>query len=417
MFEMQDDIKLPEPQGQDKVQGEPEPDTKGVDIVAVGPKISESKGKLTSPAKLEKHRLAKFKRLAREKRVFIPAIALFILVCALAGWFAFHNPSPPPKQAVAVVKKKEAPKPPPPIVSPLTGAVVTAEQAARPITAIMIENSTDARPQSGLRDAGVVYEAIAEGGITRFLTLFQENRPSYIGPVRSVRPYYLDWAAPFDGGIAHVGGSFDALQQIRNPAEGMKDLDQFFNAGSFWRIPERYAPHNVYTSFDRLDQLNKSKGFTSSKFTSWPRKADAPSATPDPKSIDIGISGFFFNVHYQYDPSTNTYMRSEGGKPHVDVLTAQDNAPQQLHPKTVIVLIMPYSYGPADDGARSTYGTTGSGAAYVFQDGRLVIGTWAKADRKSQIAFNDSDNKPIPLNAGQTWITMLSDPGNLKYNP
>jgi hypothetical protein len=104
----------------------------------------------------------------------------------------------------------------------------------------MIENSPDARPQSGLQDAGVVVEAIAEGGITRFLTLFQESQPQYIGPVRSLRPYYIDFAAPFQAGIAHVGGSPEALSRVRNGS--YRDLDQFFNSAYFSRISARPAP-------------------------------------------------------------------------------------------------------------------------------------------------------------------------------
>jgi hypothetical protein len=136
-------------------------------------------------------------------------------------------------------------KPQQKIYSQLTGKEVSEDDSKRPVTAIIIENSPDARPQSGLKNSGVVFEAIAEGGITRFLTLYQEDQPQLIGPVRSLRPYYIDWLAAFDPSVAHVGGSLNALQEIRNGS--YKDIDQFSHADTYWRARDRYAPHNVYT--------------------------------------------------------------------------------------------------------------------------------------------------------------------------
>src|SRR5690606_11343443 len=143
------------------------------------------------------------------------------------------------------------------------------EATTQEVTAIMIENSPDARPQSGLKESGVVFEAIAEGGITRFQVLYQEDKPQLIGPVRSLRPYFVEWAAPFDASIAHIGGSYNALQEVRNGQ--YKDIDQFFNGDTYWRSTDRYAPHNVYTNFKNLDALNTKKGFTVSKFDGFPR--------------------------------------------------------------------------------------------------------------------------------------------------
>jgi hypothetical protein len=228
--------------------------------------------------------------------------------------------------------------------------------------------------------------------------------------VRSLRPYYIDWATPFDAGIVHVGGSPDALAQIRN---GGKDLDQFFNSGSFWRESSRQAPHDVYTSFAKLDALNKSKGYTSSTFTSWGRKEDQKLATPSAKTIDMAISSAAFNVHYDYDAASNSYLRSEGGAVHLATPSVK-GAGVQLAPKVVIAMIVPHSI--VDSSGHSGYGVNGSGAVYVFQDGGFTAGTWSKADRSSQIVFNDSAGQEIKLNAGQTWVTALQD-GQLHYSP
>lgn len=338
--------------------------------------------------------------------------AVFASLLILGGGFAaaYTNFLQKGVEPHIEILKAQAEPPPKTVASPLTGLQVPPEQAARPVTAIMIENSMDARPQSGMHDAGVVFEAIAEGGITRFINLFQESSPQYIGPVRSLRPYYIDFAAPFDAGIAHVGGSPDALAQIRS---GGKDLDQFFNAGSYWRSSKRTSPHNVYTSFEKLDVLNQKKGYTGSKFTAWPRKPDKALATPTAKTIDIAISSTLYNSRYDYDPSSNSYLRSEGGKPHISTSSESDGAGQQLKPKTVLVLVMPYS----TSGKYSVYGVNGSGAAYVFQDGGVTQGTWSKAARGSQFEFKDSAGQPLPLNAGQTWVTVVASANKVTYAP
>ena len=256
---------------------------------------------------------------------------------------------------------------------------------------------------------------MAEGGITRFLALYQEAEPSYVGPVRSLRPYYLDWLAPFDAAVAHVGGSRDALDQVRS---GMKDLDQFINGSSFWRINERYAPHNVYTSFEKLNALNQSKGYTSSNFLPWPRKKETkPSTAPAARGIDIKISGFLYNPHYDYDPVTNSYLRSQGGKSHVDILGQDDKVGKQLAPKVIIVLAMNYSYGPANDGTRSSYATTGGGKLWVFQDGAVLEGSWEKAGRQTNFSFKNAAGQPIAFNPGQTWVSIVSTTTSVSYVP
>lgn len=348
-----------------------------------------------------------FKGLSKKKK----ALVIFGLLVLLAGIgfglkTLFAKPAPAP--VVVVEKKKvEAPKATP-IYSPLTGTAVTKEQSELPVTGIMIENSPDARPQSGLNQAGVVFEAIAEGGITRFLTLWQEAQPDYVGPVRSVRPYYVDWLQGFDAAIAHVGGSAEALAKIRS--EGVKDLDQFYNTGPYRRVNNRYAPHNVYTSLPALVDLQKTKGWTKSTFTGFPRKAEKPSDAPTARAIDIVISGALYNVHYDYDVTSNSYKRVLASKPHID-----ERSKAQISPKVVIAIVIPYSIH--QDRVHSVYQTIGSGKTYVFQDGVATEGTWEKTSSKAQITFKDAAGKPIALNAGQTWITATSIANNVTYKP
>jgi hypothetical protein len=413
---MQGDIMLPRPK-KPKAEHKPKPHNPAPlkpDFV-----IDES---VAAPAKERRVLVAPHKHFVRfwrwwlglgrnQRFAFIAALLLVFGVLSI-GWFYFIQPNSEP-QLSFIKHPKPKPKPPQTVASPLTGVQVLPELAKRPVTGIMIENSSEARPQSGLQDAGVVVEAIAEGGITRFMAIFQEGQPSYIGPVRSLRPYYIDFAAPFQASIVHVGGSPDALSTVRNGS--YRDLDQFFNGSYFTRVSARPAPHNVYTSFARLDALNHSKGYTSSLFTGWPRKADKKIAAPTAKTIDIQISGPVYFSHYDYDSASNTYSRSEGGAPHMELVSASDKAGVRIKPKVVIALVMPYSI--ARDGKHSVYGDTGSGQALVFQDGEVISGTWQKANSDSLVSLSDSNGQPISLNAGQTWITLVASANKVIYKP
>jgi len=346
-------------------------------------------------------------RSKKQKIMLGLGMGVLVGLLVVGGLLIFNKPKPAPVAPV-VVKKEEIKEPPKPTTEPskLTGIQIPIELNLLPVTAIMIENSPDARPQSGLKEAGVVFEAVAEGGITRFLTLFQEAQPDYVGPVRSVRPYYLKWLQGFDAAVAHVGGSGEALEMIAT--EGIKDLDQSYNSGSFQRIRQRYAPHNVYTSLGALRALEKEKGWTSSNFTGFTRKVENAPPAPTVNTIDFAISGPLYNAHYDYVPATNTYNRSQAGQPHID-----ERSGVQLSPKVVIALVMPKGIHP--DGIHTTYETIGSGAAYFFQDGGVTEGTWSKASHKEQFIFKNPSGTTVGLNPGQTWISIVGAAPNVSY--
>jgi len=340
-----------------------------------------------------------------KKQKTLVILGIVVLLAGIGGGiYALTRSEPEPvKQA----PKKSAPKPTT-VANTLTGRQVKPEVNEKPVTAVIIENSLDARPQSGLYDAGVVFEAIAEGGITRFLALYQDTEPESIGPIRSIRPYYLDWAAGFDAPIAHVGGSPEALQRIKN--EGIKDLDQSFNPSSYQRVTNKFAPHNVYSSAAQLNKLAESKGYDKSDFTGFERKKDKASKTPTATTINLNISSAKYNVSYTYDSATNSYMRNLAGAPHTD-----EAAGKQINPKVVIAMVMQYSIQA--DGKHSEYNTVGSGPVTIFQDGIATTGTWSKASKNGQITFTDSAGKPIKLNAGQTWLTMVNNAGSIVAAP
>lgn len=338
-----------------------------------------------------------------------------LIIVVVGGFGIFlvlsHHGSKP---IVAAQPIKARPKivTPTTVPSTLSGLPVDPSVNKRPVTGVMIENTTDARPQSGLGQASVVFEAIAEGGVTRFLALYQDTAPANVGPVRSARPYYIQWDLGFDAAYAHVGGSPDALADIK--AWGVRDLDQFANGGSYQRIATRAAPHNVYTSISALNQLETAKGYTSSNFTGFLRKKAAPVKVPTAKTINITLSGPVYNAHYDYNAATNSYNRSEGGAPHIDA-----NTNTQISPAVVVVMAMPYSLGALDSSGAyySQYATIGSGTVYIFQDGTVSTGQWAKTSATSQFTFTDDAGKPIKLNPGQTWLTAVSSASNVTYAP
>lgn len=385
-------------------------DTAPLDIKPVNVELEEKPAK--RPAVNWKQKLQLHWPPGRKEA--ITAILLLVVVGAGLAVFMGRDHNKP----VAAVSVRKIPKKvvPATVTSLLTGRQVEPMINTKPVVGVMIENSQEARPQSGLSDAGVVFEAIAEGGITRFLALFQDTAPADIGPVRSARPYYLEWALGFDAAYAHVGGSPQALADIKN--WNVRDLDQFFNAGSYRRISSRAAPHNVYTSVDTLTQLAVSKGFNSSNYTGFVRQAltDKPAvkknqtAAPSARAIDLKMSGPLYNVRYDYNSQTKTYNRSEGGAPHMDA-----NGNKQISPDVVVAMVVPYNI--AGDGLHSEYQAVGSGAVTIFQAGQVFAGNWSKADQRSQIKFTDAAGKPIPLNPGQTWVTVVSDATKISYTP
>ena len=357
------------------------------------------------------------KRPSRKHLGILLGIGL-VLIGAGIAYFQFFAPEPAEPNPEPIVTSNYVPPAPTTLASPLTGVQVEPALAQRAVTGVMIENSVDARPQAGLVDAGVVFEAIAEGGITRFLALFQEAQPDYIGPIRSARPYYVRWAAGFDAGYTHSGGSGEALALIQSL--GVKDMDHGTYGNKYFdRVSNRYAPHNVYTSMARLDELRNSKGYTTSTFVPFSRIAvvdekdkvatETPPVLAPANTIAFNISSPLYNTSYTYDAAANVYKRTMAGQPHND-----EKSGKQISPNVVIALVM--SYGIHADGVHSTYANVGSGKVLIFQNGVVQEGTWTKASDKAELAFKDSAGLDIALQPGQTWITAIPD-GRTTYSP
>jgi hypothetical protein len=363
---------------------------------------------------IEKGHFTRFKSFLHKKPpkkrlAIVAGVSLFVLVAgSLAAFSLIKNPV---NEAPVPVITSTYVAPPPEFKSPLTGKLVSEEASKRPVTGIMIENSIDARPQSGLYDAGVVFEAIAEGGITRFMALYQESRPGNVGPIRSARPYYVEWAKGFDASYLHVGGSPEGLALIRSL--GVKDLDQSrFGDRIASRVSNRFAPHNMYSDFDRIDAINNEQGFTSSDFTPFARKELAvidPTIPFTATKISFDISGANYNTSYTYKPETNSYDRVMASRAHTD-----QESGKQISPEVVVAMVTDYSINP--NRIHSAYRTTGIGEVLIFQDGSVLKGTWSRESQSASLKFLDAAGNPLELNAGQTWITAIPA-GRVSYTP
>lgn len=284
---------------------------------------------------------------------------------------------------------------------PISGEMVDQGKIERRVLAIAVENHTTARPQSGMDNADIVYEALAEGGITRFLLIYLCRDSSEIGPVRSARPYYIDWLTEFDAGYAHIGGSPNAFKLIKSI--GVLDLDEFGNSAAYWRDSSRYAPHNVYTTTERLWNLIEQKGESrKSDFEVWKFKDDAgESERPDSAEIKIRYSKVGYGTEWKYDRSSNKYLRSQEGKAFTDKPTGK-----QLETKNLIVMWTKTS--PSSDGLnRLDMETIGSGDAKIFLDGKAIDAIWKKESRRERTRFYTKDNQEIEFNRGQSWISVV----------
>ncbi len=283
--------------------------------------------------------------------------------------------------------------PPQKFYSQLTGEEISSEDANRPILGVMIENSEAARPQTGLDNAGIVFEAVTEGGITRYLAMYQEDQPEIVGPVRSVRAHFVDWVMGFDASIAHVGGSADALALIEE--RNAKTLNQFTYSEPYYRDESREAPHNMYARTTGLRGLQAELEHAKSTITDFPRSDDTPTVESVIDSVSIDFSGPAFKVEFRYDSTTNEYVRYLAGVPHIDTVTNK--------PITVKNLVVIKAKG-LPNGVESI----GSGQALIFKDGAVKKAKWEQTDYNTRIKLYDDQNVELSLNRGHTWFAVIA---------
>jgi len=322
------------------------------------------------------------------------------------------TPAPTPTPTPA-----PTPVPTPVLVpAPLTGVLVPPAVAARHPIAVMIDDLGPARPQSGFSAASVVWQAPAEGGIPRYMLIFQENIPGEVGPVRSSRYYYIAWAAEWRAVYAHAGGSPQALQTLRQKGNGqlVYNADEFRWGNSFWRVKKRFPPHNLYTDGDHLRKIAKSvKAKDGPMEPAWTFGPDlAEMARPRGGRIQVAYP--YNQITYRYDWKSNSYLRGvTGAAKQTDGATGA-----RVAPKNVVIMLM--KFGPLNDGShkhRLEADVVGTGTAWIATNGTTIKGTWRKKSLTDPTQFFDANGKQVTLTVGQTFVQVLQTGSKVTITP
>lgn len=286
----------------------------------------------------------------------------------------------------------------------LDGVCVQSANEVNPrLVAVMIENHVDARPQSGLAEASIVYEAPVEANYTRFLAIYPADlKINKIGPVRSARPYYLDWLSEYgDILYMHVGGSPAALDLIKQYK--LNDLNEFYRGWYYWRDDARTAPHNVYTSSELWNKALEERGTGNEERGDWIGWKFVTSSLEHKniktleqvKEITVSFLSPNYEAVWKYNTSTNQYMRGEW--------VADDVIVQFVKAKVI------------DEIGRQELATIGKGEALVFKNGEVVKASWQKADRTSRTRFLDENGSELEFNPGKIWIEVANQNTKVNY--
>lgn len=281
----------------------------------------------------------------------------------------------------------------------IDGVFVSENEAKGYLIAAMIDNHLDARPPSGIDKAHLVFEAEVEGSLTRLMAVFSSSQDiEEIGPIRSARPYFLDWARELNALYAHVGGSPDALVKIQQ--DRILNINEFFNGEYYWRAEDRPMPHNVYTSTENLEKWLSEKSADRNKYIPWAFKDDEDELKrPDSASVNIDYKIKSSRVEWKYDKEDNSYIRYVSGQPH----RSKDG--KLIVAKNIIVQVADAK--ELDDKLRLEMNNIGTGQSLVCMDGNCVKGTWQKKHPSDRTRFYLEDGKEAKYNRGMSWIQVV----------
>lgn len=289
----------------------------------------------------------------------------------------------------------------------LDGVWVPKGQENKWPVAVMIDNHGDARPQSNLQSASIVYETLAEGGIPRFMAVYVDVASvKNIGPVRSTRPYFVRYAAELNAVLAHAGGSPDGLALVKK-----------LRLQSFYGISGSYAKyyfraygggiHGLYTTGAKLTAALKQAGTLRLKplYRNWQFGNSAPLAQrPNGKhgatiSFNYGLS---YQIEYRYDRKQDKYSRFTGGRAHLDRATKK-----QLSVRNILILDTPKEK-VLDRKGRLDINVLGKGSGYLLRGGNVTKITWVKKNDRGRTVFTDAKTKQeVVLTRGNTWVEVV----------
>lgn len=284
------------------------------------------------------------------------------------------------------------------------------KKGTRPYIVMIDNEGSKSLPQGGLQFAQLIYEIIVEGGETRLMPVFWDVKPEMIGPVRSSRHYFLDYALEHDSIYIHIGWSPMAKRDLSvfniNNVNGVTD-----GWSVFYELTDE--PDNwqdSYTTIERILKFAKKKNYKTDTDVTPLFQYNTSNKEPErgfkAKKIKIRYSGSY-TCSFKYDPVTKTYLRFRKGDRHIERITGKQIAAKN------IILQKVRNYGIKNDNAgRQEVVTTGSGTAVYITCGRAVEIKWSKKSRKSRTIYTYSNNEPVVLNPGQTWIQLVPEYGN-----
>jgi hypothetical protein len=285
---------------------------------------------------------------------------------------------------------------------------------------VMLDDSPAARPQAGLSAASVIWQAPAEAGIPRYMAVYQSGTPPSLGPIRSARLYFAEWAAEWRAVYLHAGGPPPLKAYLASKKSPILDV----NGRATRRVTWRSAPHNLYTTGDRLRTFaERSRKATADRLAYDPTAAGvlqpfrdaAPEVLRGADGGTIRVTYTSERVDYRYDRAANVWHRSVDGKSQHDALDAANRGygaeatGPEIAPTTVIVMIVPIKRSDSIDEAlgRLEAASIGSGNAWVFADGRVVTATWKKRTVADRTRFLDVRGAEIELPRGQIIVQVI----------
>mgnify|MGYP001579871026 CR=1 FL=1 len=278
------------------------------------------------------------------------------------------------------------------------------------VVAVMIDNHPDSRPTSNLSKAKIVYEAPVEGGLTRYLAIFDSKQTvAEVGPVRSARAYFLDWLQEYGRGLyMHSGGSPEALSAIKT--KNIFDANEFFLGQYYWRSPDREAPHNLYTDSKNWVEIIGRNGkqadlFAANKAWKFTRLVGQTICKKGGLKIPFSES---YKVVWTYDAKNLNYTRAINGNKETD----KDGS--QVRARNILVQITKVKEINGDDKGRVEITTLGSGGAIILKKGAVIYGTWKKKNLFDRTRFYDKNKKEVILVPGNTWVEVVPTTVNVQ---
>ncbi|MBT6691390.1 DUF3048 domain-containing protein [Candidatus Parcubacteria bacterium] len=337
--------------------------------------------------------------LTHKSKIYLAITVIFMAVILLAfGLFNMFKVDLGADQIVDDVVQLDGNQP----RHPLNGRVLIDGDGDFFPIAIMIDNSYDIRPQQGLDKADVIYEALAEGNITRLMAVFDSRQDvNKIGPVRSARKYYMDWAEEYGGVYMHVGGSPQALQIV--DTYDFVNIDQIgIGEIYFWRDKDLWAPHNVFTSDSnwlRVGEIKEVDNIDSNVIWNFITVDDADISDDKPKlDFSLNFSGAY-KVGWKFNDRLFVYQRWQTDDKFLY------GTGEQAIADNIIVQVA--SARIVDNKERRDMDNKTNGQAFIFNKLGMTEGRWIYEDNRTR--FFDADDQEFELVPGKTWVEVIPD--------